>query len=983
MTNENTSNRIDQKVNLMDKKLKESFKTMKKDITWLKDKLEKSEFDKQKEVKVKEVSSDLDLKKYIENLNLKLDKQELELEKEKHSFQLQLERERNKQALQKEKSKTRFSFAKLKQNFNEKAQLRKLKKEYENQLAVISKTYEVSQNNLLKQAKENTKLIKIIENNRKKDFEKSLVEKNQLFEVYELKLKNLENNNKQFQNQLLAKIEGNNNLMKEIGVQRNKDFDKFLKEKNELTEIYELKLKQSQANSQNFQKEMLDRMTLLNKSFSNNLRESNKKFERTLQKLEEKRQEDNLLILKQLAQRNNNDFNNKEKNKFENVKQVNQSGQESWFDVIKQKFSSFNSSSSDSSSEVKPELKLNYKLETKSTKEEARKVQDAKIVQKKSQHTGMFWKIIPYVFLLVLAILAVNQYFKWSFITDWNWQIVTLGIFAGGLTFWKNRDRVEQEIEQEKNQEELQEEIRKKEFGFRFPTINKIPILRSIVKWMYKEGWAYSIGLIVICLIYLFFLIHGLGSFDLREDEFQVMDTAVGLLNTHTSYKWDWLNNSLCNPLLLDSCHYTRAFPHTFLVYVSYLIFGVSEWSSRIVSVLFGLIFLFVSYFIIKFFSENKKIAIVSVGTFSLYIEYFNIFRYTRMYAFLIPLFLILYFLIFKLLINNKEGATKLKYRLGGFRVDYIICLLLVGILSALVHINSLVILPITVLFIFYLTVAYKEKRYILLSVFGVISFLLVLLVANYTNYLESILNLLSFFERSNLSYVGYLLNYPLGLCIALILLVLGLFPVFFFKVGDSRDKRVYLYFAVIFSLIFFVYIADRYSGFLYVSYLTSISICLILMSGEVLTKIYSNYVKRTILIILLILLFSNFIPTYTSIQNNENDYGDFSEAYQIVLNNYNLNETIFGQYLRGYYLQGLDSPKTIDMLKNGLYPFNQFLADINSSKQGWIIWESRKGYHLQKDIKNYISKNFEHLHGEGIDATKVEIYYFNQSMIN
>lgn len=75
-------------------------------------------------------------------------------------------------------------------------------------------------------------------------------------------------------------------------------------------------------------------------------------------------------------------------------------------------------------------------------------------------------------------------------------------IIAGSVLFYKNRERIEKEVEEEEVNEEKAEQRRAKEFSKKFKKINKIPILRGIVKWMYKEGFAYVLILLLILTLF-------------------------------------------------------------------------------------------------------------------------------------------------------------------------------------------------------------------------------------------------------------------------------------------------------------------------------------------------------------------------------------------------------------------------------------------------------------------------------------------------
>jgi hypothetical protein len=97
--------------------------------------------------------------------------------------------------------------------------------------------------------------------------------------------------------------------------------------------------------------------------------------------------------------------------------------------------------------------------------------------------------------------------------------------------------------------------------------------------------------------------------------------------------------------------------------------------------------------------------------------------------------------------------------------------------------------------------------------------------------------------------------------------------------------------------------------------------------------------------------------------------------------------DVIIGLYLRKYYLKELGSNVTVINMPNYRnYQFDQFLKDINKYESGWITWETWKRYHLRSEIITYVCNNFEHVNGhscgEKIDDTKVEVFYFNKTMI-
>lgn len=614
---------------------------------------------------------------------------------------------------------------------------------------------------------------------------------------------------------------------------------------------------------------------------------------------------------------------------------------------------------------------------------------------KKISYDDYSLKIVPYIFLVMLALLASNQYFQWEFVTSWNWQITVLTIITGIITFWNNRKKIEKEVENEKDKEEIQEEIRKRDFQFKFPRINKIPIVKGFAKWMYKEGWIYSVGLVLIIILAGLLYFNGLGNFDFREDEFQVLNAATNYHFAGTFYRWSWIENksgelSSCNSLK-DSCKYDRAWPHTWLISKSFDVFGISEWSARLISVLFGILFIILSYGFVKFFTESKPVALMSSFAFVLYPSYISIFRYTRMYALLIPLFLILTFLIYRGLTN--EGTTKApNFIKKNFDFDYryLISAFILTILLYIIHINSLIIFPGVFLFVIYLAITRKERKYILSSILGSVILIILSVIGLLTDSFSQIINFISFFGRNNIIYLDYLTKFPFISSIGIVLLISVIVSIFFIEKRKLREKLVYLSILIVFSLGFFIYIADRYSSFVYISHITPLAIILILYSYIFFKETYGNKKLISTIFIAIFLLSTGFtfFNSYDSLYINQKT-GDISEAYKVIIDNYNPEkEVIFAQYLRAYYLKDIEADANIiNMLKNKEYKYSQFKSDLKKYNSGWIIWETKKGYHINSKIIKYVCKNFKQLHGEAcktkIDNTKVEVFYFNKSMLS
>ena len=494
--------------------------------------------------------------------------------------------------------------------------------------------------------------------------------------------------------------------------------------------------------------------------------------------------------------------------------------------------------------------------------------------------------------------------------------------------------------------------------------------------------------LLVINVIALF---YRLGSEGFREDEFQVINSAAGYLYSGQFSQWNWIADDIGNA-------YARAWPHTFLIAQSFNVFGISEWSGRLVSVLGGMAFLICLYLFARYFT-NQKIALITLFSASLYPSYIKLFRYTRMYALLLPLFLILTYCIYRGITGDWQlriGIKRFDDLISKYlNYDYRFLLISIPLLylTYLIHVNSLIIVVAVYLYVCVLAIKGKKAKYIILAIIGLIigigtvSGLIILENANSINYsyesLPSFLNFISAFERRNFIYLDYLVSYPFGKIAGLILIgFLGYISVSQRAISDFVNKYLYLLTVGISASIFFIYIANRYASYYYISHITPIALLLILSGFFYLSKLIFKKFGFA-LILLGFLVISNFTGEVESLYGGETSFGDFRAAYQVIIENFDYdNDVVFGQYLREYYLKDMDGFEYISMQSNRKYTYDQFLDDIEGHDSGWLTWESRKSYHIDRQIISFANEHCYKLHGRNVDESGVEVFYFTSDLI-
>jgi len=131
-----------------------------------------------------------------------------------------------------------------------------------------------------------------------------------------------------------------------------------------------------------------------------------------------------------------------------------------------------------------------------------------------------------------------------------------------------------------------------------------------------------AIGILLVTGILVF---YRLGYYDIWEDENLVINAAKGFYENGFAYFKEG---------------YDRAWLHTVIVAGSFHLFGISEWAGRFPSAVFGLAFVLICFYVFARWFGLAWLAILIPLICLMNDRFLILFRYTRMYALLIPLFL-------------------------------------------------------------------------------------------------------------------------------------------------------------------------------------------------------------------------------------------------------------------------------------------------------------------------------------------------------
>ena len=592
---------------------------------------------------------------------------------------------------------------------------------------------------------------------------------------------------------------------------------------------------------------------------------------------------------------------------------------------------------------------------------------------------------VIFLFLLYFTI----SFAGFSLMFGYKEIILIFSVMCGILLLYSYGKNQKIDFQWEDTEEESGEEIKEKErileFSERHPRINHMFGFGWIARWIYKEGLWYSCVFLLLIVVGFVLRIYEIGDSDFWNDEFQVVSAAAGYYQSGTFHSFDFINNTI------SAKFYTRAWPHTWLIAQSYKIFGISEWSSRIVSVLFGTFLIYLSYILGKRYAGSKLMALMFTLAVAFSPLLISISRYTRMYALFIPLYFLSTYLIYRGLTetSNFKNIKSFNKYLSYFDFNYSILFLGLAIffLSYVIHLNTVIFGAPLMIFLGYMAILKREKKYIYsFVILGslIITAIFVAFLTNFSLYLKKITDFVGIVYPPHSLYWTDLFSDNFTVYIVSMGLLLFSIP---FMIRNT--KFVYLSLITFSTAIILVHFADRYHSSVYISNIIPLSLLLIIMSlFNICKKIKNKGINTFLIIVFVALIGMNFYSNIDNIYNKEDlltQNVKFKPAYETIIENSEDEQVILGQYLRAYYIKDAFKNKNLTFVSMGSYQdfsYDEFQDVIHRFDSGWVTWETRKSYHIENNTRDYVEKNFVKYHGEGIDTTNVEIFYFNKSMI-
>ncbi len=481
-----------------------------------------------------------------------------------------------------------------------------------------------------------------------------------------------------------------------------------------------------------------------------------------------------------------------------------------------------------------------------------------------------------------------------------------------------------------------------------------------------------AIGILLVTGILVF---YRLGYYDIWEDENLVINAAKGFYENGFAYFKEG---------------YDRAWLHTVIVAGSFHLFGISEWAGRFPSAVFGLAFVLICFYVFARWFGLAWLAILIPLICLMNDRFLILFRYMRMYALLIPLFLAGVYLMYRAVMAFQQRGDAYPSSLQKTKWLYVAAALVMVPLMAHVHKLSAIILPVAGFFIVYQVLLHPSRRqmqllWIALGGGVLLLFFTFVFQLDALRMFRQVANRIFSTHQYEPDYFGFVFEngLPLNSTFMFLLAGLGLLES---KVSRHLKSLLILnYLFIIIALISMVYlIGNDGRDYRYIAHIVPFVVCTLLLvvyyCGQTVWKGSYPWSMISVLGVSSLLLVKDYKLVY-----ERHPWAPFySLAYTTLKSQYKPGDAIFAQNIKTYYLDpvALAGSHYHKISKKSDYTIDQFKTDIQKEGRGWVVWELHKAHHWQRDILEYIYDHFKPIHNSYLDDLGVELFYFDETMI-
>lgn len=491
------------------------------------------------------------------------------------------------------------------------------------------------------------------------------------------------------------------------------------------------------------------------------------------------------------------------------------------------------------------------------------------------------------------------------------------------------------------------------------------------------KGITPKIGAAIVIIISATLIFYRLGFYDIWEDENLVINAALGIQENGADYLKDG---------------YKRTWLHSMLIAGVFEIFGDSEYTARLPSALFGIGFVLTCFYVFSRWFGIWILALLIPLLCLMNDRFLILFRYIRMYALLIPIFLAGAFIIYRTVTLKQENTGYLK---GKFLqhlpviLSGVLCVAF-GLLLAHLHKLSMLILP--VFFVFILIYAFhrrsKEAMNTVLFFAGIgliLAFMTFILKMDELRMFRQVTERILTPHQSFPAYFGFMFENGLPVNSTIMTLIAGLGLMNPKSSLPVRFSLILSYLMVIIGLVSMVYlVAGEGRDYRYIAHIVPFLAGIVLLTWYKTGESLMRGAGKWLAIIVLMISSIHLVHDYERVYVRHPWAPSYTIVYSTLKEKYQPGEALFAQNIKSYYLdpEALTGNRYHKLPRNKEYTLEQLKLDFKAAQRGWLVWDQHKSYHWREDVLRYIYSNFQHVHGGQLDDMGVELFYFNESMI-
>lgn len=501
--------------------------------------------------------------------------------------------------------------------------------------------------------------------------------------------------------------------------------------------------------------------------------------------------------------------------------------------------------------------------------------------------------------------------------------------------------------------------------------------------WVQKNLTA--ITLVLILLVGGGLRLYGLGNNSFVADEFLDINSSYGYAKTGVWQSWDF-NYGVPATENLNQARDERAAVYKWQVAQALKVLPVTEFSARLVSVLWGLLSIVFLFFVARYFTKSTRTALLAAFLFAVSVSAIIFDRRLRMYAMFLPVYLVFTTALYMLLEAKYQGKIQVLEKIWkryGVNALFVLPAGLLGLLAYLTHQLALTGPIVLGVYIWVMAIlkwraGNRKNKYSILGGLGLIGIILLFVTG-----LWSKISYFFVFFDNHYSYLEYVFGDFAHPLLGAVLVVAGAWILI--QDEETKKEGIWLTVSLFAPLAMSIWLWHRNAGPQYIFFVQSFTFILTAVTiswlmGFVAKRI-PEYKKASLGILLLALL---LLPNYGYFLEENNTYHEttsggnpnYRKVFTYFKKQVEPGEALITRNFRNFYWADAKVP---------VYDFGGELSERNFNlddlraiqakhEHGWIIVSENDLDFIKGDTKDYIEQNLEHVSNSNIRGA-IEAY--------